>query len=335
MKLVLKLVGAALALVVLAVASLAASLLLSARTPQTPVGMTRVLAPDPGHAAVPVTLYYPTEAKPKLTWMGTGFARLAPGGAVAPGAHPLVVITHGTGAGPVSHIDTALALAEAGYVVAAPMHPGDNYQDQSAVGTAAWFPDRARQVVRVNDFLLGAWKDRARLDPARVGVFGFSAGGTTALIVAGGTPDLASIAAHCRQTPEFACQLMKPDLTAPQSWTHDARVRAAVVAAPGVGFAFAPDGLKNVRAPVQLWTGAADTSVPTATNAGLVRDQLPEAEFHTVMRAGHFAFLAPCGPAGVLLPPMLCRDPEGFDRTAFHKSFNRQVVAFFDRTLGE
>ena len=76
---------------------------------------------------------------------------------------PLIVISHGTGAGPLSHHDTAQALAEAGFVVVAPMHPGDNYQDDSAVGRPQWIAGRAQHVSRVIDFMLTRWEGHDRL----------------------------------------------------------------------------------------------------------------------------------------------------------------------------
>jgi hypothetical protein len=48
-----------------------------------------------------------------------------------------------------------------------------------------------------------------------------------------------------------------------------------------------------------------------------------------VRNAGHFAFLAPCTPALASIAPEICRDPMGFDRTAFHLKFNPAVAAFF------
>src|SRR3546814_8676677 len=102
----------------------------------------------------------------------------------------MVVISHGTGGGGMSHADTALALAEAGFVVAAPTHTGDNCRDDSAVGTSDWLVDRSRHISRVTDFMTDSWTNHARLDGERVGVFGLSAGATTALIVMGGVPDL-------------------------------------------------------------------------------------------------------------------------------------------------
>jgi predicted dienelactone hydrolase len=86
-----------------------------------------------------------------------------------------------------------------------------------------------------------------------------------------------------------------------------------------------------LRAPVQLWAGSADDTVPYATNAGVVRRLLPTApDLRNVEGAVHFSFLAPCTGE---TPPMLCRDREGFDRSAFHRSFNEAVIAFFRRHL--
>ena len=333
MKTVLKIAGFAAGFVLLAVLVLAGVVLATATTPSHPVGVRQVMVADPGHPSIPVVLFYPTSDRPRLILASTGAIRLAKGGALTGDRLPVVLMSHGTGGAPFSHMDTAVALAEAGYVVAAPQHPGDNVSDDSAVGTPRWIEDRARQVVRVNDFLLTTWDGRSHLDPARLGLFGFSAGGTTALVVLGGGPDLSSVPGHCAKTPELVCRLAKPG-PAPLGWTHDSRVKAAVIAAPGYGFAFDRSGLAAVTVPVQLWAGGRDSTVPVATNAAIVRGLLPTPpEFHLVSGAGHLSFLPPCGLAKPLLPPALCADPPGFDRKAFHQTFNRDVVAFFEGHL--
>jgi len=263
---------------------------------------------DPGHPSIPVVIWTPAS--------GAGLA--------------MVVISHGTGAAPLSHIDTAQALAGAGFVVVAPMHPGDNFQDDSVVGKPAWFADRSRHVSKVIDFMLTRWEGRDQLSPSRIGIFGFSAGATTALVSIGGVPDLARIAPHCAATPEFVCKILKPQMGESAVWTHDPRIAAAVIAAPGIGFAFEPAGLTKVRVPVQLWSGSADDTVPYASNVAIVRRLLPQAEFHSVDNAVHLSFLAPCTPDS---PPFLCKDAPGFDRTAFRGSFNKAVIAFFIQHL--
>ena len=165
-------------------------------------------------------------------------------------------------------------------------------------------------------------------------MFGFSAGAFTALTTIGGTPDLAQIASHCATGPELACQLWEPseaEVPMGESFARDARVKAAVIAAPGYGFTFVPDGLAKVTVPVQIWSGAADNNVPTTSNAGPVQAALgAKADLHVVPGAGHFSFLVPCGLIG---PPFLCRDRKGFDRKLFHESFNQEVVRFFQAKL--
>jgi len=287
---------------------------LAGQAPAAPVvTVQQASVEDPGHPPIIVGIWSPAE----LT-----------GSAV-----PLVVMSHGTGAGPMAHVDTAQALAEAGFVVVAPMHPGDNFQDDSAVGRPEWMANRSRHVSRAVDYMLTQWAGHERLS-RRVGMFGLSAGATTALISAGGTPDLGRVAPHCAARPEFVCRIMAPpaaDAAAPQ-FVHDSRVAAVVIAAPGLGFTFEPAGLADVRVPVQLWVGGADETVPTATNGAVVRRLLPtQPEFHEVENAVHLSFLAPCGPGA---PPAICQDAPGFDRAAFHGEFNAAVVAFFRRHLG-
>lgn len=303
----LKLVSAFACLVMPGAAPLAAQA--RGPAPASTVSVRQASVADPGHAPIPVVVWAPAA--------GT--------------ALPLIVISHGTGAGAISHIDTAQALAEAGFVVVAPMHPGDNFQDQSMVGQPEWLAHRSRHVGRTIDFMFTQWEGRARLVPDRVGIFGFSAGATTALISIGGAPSLGRVAAYCARAPEFVCGLMAPPGTnppfGPASFVHDRRIAAAVIAAPGLGFAFEPDGLAGIRVPVQLWTGDADRTVPSETNANVVRRLLTgPVEFHRVPGAVHLSFLAPCGPDS---PPQICQDGEGFDRAAFHRELNRSMIEFF------
>jgi predicted dienelactone hydrolase len=309
------------------------------------VGFALIQVPDKGAASggapIPVALWYPTQAWPRpTTLLGLNLMSVAPDAAVAGSALPLIVISHGNAGGPGSHADLALALADAGFVVAAPMHAGDNYLDQSAAGTSRWLVDRNRHVRATLDYMLKDWPGHAQVNRERVGMFGFSAGGFTALATIGGEPDLRRIASQCAAAPEFVCRLlsesnsplMRPENVPPATaFIRDPRVKAAVVAAPGLGFTFVPDGLRNVSVPVQLWSGQQDVNVPAASNTTLVSAALgARADLHSVPGAGHFSFLVPCRLLG---PPFLCRDADGFDRAAFHAAMNTQVVGFFKKNL--
>lgn len=328
------------AIAVLACGFVGVAFLTALRT-EHPVGFQVVRATGSDGQTFPVGVWYPTQARPRpTTLLGPLLLDVAPDGPISGRNLPLVVISHGNGGGPGSHADLALALASAGYVVAAPMHAGDNYADQSAAGSVSLYSGRNRQLHDTIDCMLGDWQGHDRIDPERIGAFGMSAGGFTVLTAVGAQPDFRLVAKHCARSPEFVCEVLgharSPLLLADApsvegDFLADARIKVAVVAAPGLGFAFGPNGLANVRVPIQLWSADQDDNVPYATNARLIRAALgPRVEFHSVPGAGHASFLAPCG---VLKPPGICSDPGKFDRKAFHATMNASVVAFLGRNL--
>jgi predicted dienelactone hydrolase len=108
------------------------------------------------------------------------------------------------------------------------------------------------------------------------------------------------------------------------------------VAAPAVSYLFGPGSLKGVNVPIQLWRASNDEQVPDEWNTAIIRKELPrDPEDHLVTSAGHFVFLPPCTEALAKQAPQICTDSAGFDRTAFHRTFNASVVAFFNRTLAK
>jgi predicted dienelactone hydrolase len=303
------------------------------------VGYQHLTMPDPSGAPVEIGVWYPTGAAPKPSPVGS-FSQMVAENA-APSGHglPLVVMSHGTGGEFAGHYDTALALAHAGYVVAALTHTGDNYRDQSR---AVDLPNRPRQLKLLVDYMLSGWSGHAVIDPERVGAFGFSAGGFTVLAAAGGEPDLGAFVPHCQAHPQyFDCQLItrfpamaKMMQSAKPTWVHDDRLKAVVVAAPAVGFAFGKTGLAHVHAPMQLWGAEFDHILPVADYAGVVRADLPNApDYRLVNNADHFDFLAPCSVVLSKQVTEICVSRPGFDRAQFHAEFDKAVVAFFDKYL--
>ncbi|MBV8619510.1 MAG: dienelactone hydrolase [Curvibacter sp.] len=294
-------------------------------------------ADDPQGPALEISIWYPSATPAGSLDLGPYTLKVAPDAPLQGRGLPLVVVSHGNGGSMMGHQDTAIALADAGFVVAAVTHTGDNYADQSR---ALDILDRPRQISRVIDHMLSRWPGHEAIDPARVGVFGFSSGGFTALVDIGGRPDLSLIAGVCREHPEdYACGLIARSrqpvaLPAVPVSLHDERIRAAVVAAPALGFTFTAEGLKDVKVPVQLWRAEDDRLLPQPRYAEAVRLALPQApEYHVVPLAGHFDFLAPCSALLAQHVPDICRSNPGFDRAAFHERFDAEVVGFFERTL--
>ncbi len=317
-------------------AGLIAAALLSLASPALAAnaGFTVVQAPDPQGPPIQVGIWYPTQAPARPMPMGLGEQTVAAGAPLTGHDLPLIVMSHGNGGFFGGHADTAQALAEAGFVVAALTHTGDNYQDQSRATDMA---NRPRQLSVLIDYMLTASPMKAALDPKRIGAFGFSSGGFTVLAAAGGKPDLSRTLAHCRKHPNyFDCKLSAsrpPSIGAIMAtWPHDPRIKAVVSAAPALGYTF--KDMNKVTLPVQLWRAGDDQILPDPEYATAVKAALPTPpEYHVVDGAGHFDFLQPCTEQGKINLPALCASAPGFDRAAFHRSFNAAVAAFFTANL--
>jgi predicted dienelactone hydrolase len=246
---------------------------------------------------------------------------------------PLIVISHGRGAWFGGHHDTAAALANAGLVTVAINHPGENAFDKSRIDELFFFAlGRPVDTKRLIDFMLNAWPNAPKLDRERIGHFGFSRGGYTTLAVIGGMPDPRRGAGRCpRDLNIEQCELFRKSEVVPdRTLTHDARIKAAVIADPGPTFLFGPGDLDGIRIPVQLWSSGLGGRDVTPEGVAAIRRALPPAtDYRIVENAGHFAFLAPCSAEQAQSIPEICTDAVGFDRVAFHKSFNAEVVRFF------
>jgi predicted dienelactone hydrolase len=247
---------------------------------------------------------------------------------------PLVIISHGHGGDDLGHHDTAEALADAGFIAVALDHPGDTFSDMSRNADISVFFERPEDVKRLLDYLLGAWPNAAKIDAGRIGFFGFSRGGYTGLVIAGGNPDFHDSRVACPE-PAPICGEVRPGEIPPGPLTHDPRFKAFVVADPLSLFPTA-DSLKGVKAPIQLWSSqyGGDGVLPEVV-AALVRDLPEKPDFRIVAGAAHFAFLPPCPPGMAKAVPQICTDRPGFDRAAFHRDFDAEVVAFFRKGLNE
>ena len=318
----------------------AACVLLATPALAANVGFEETKIANGAEAPLSIGVWYPTDA-PETKQRLDGFTQtVAPLAAVAGSGLPLVVLSHGGGGGYESHYDTALSLARAGFVVAAVSHAGDTHNDQSQV-LKLW--RRPAQLRRLVSYMLDEWPHHDQLDARRVGAFGFSNGGFTVLVAAGGIPDLGKIGPYCQTNPDHdLCQALKQAGVDPRfggeapsdAWTPDPRIKAAVAAAPAFGFTFVNGGLEKVRIPIQLWRAADDKHQPNPWYEEKVRAALPNPpEYHVVDGAGHFDFLPPCGPRLAAVAPQICADPPGFDRAAFHQRFNADVTRFFETSL--
>jgi len=322
---------------------------------QASVGLTEL----PGHDGDgPVTVFYPSSSPAQAVQHANVTLSVAPQGLPERGNGRLIVLSHGSGGAPWSQSDLALHLVGAGFVVAMPEHAGDNWHDHRKIGPDSW-KLRPLEVSRAIDALGQDTRFAPLLDLQRVGVYGMSAGGHTALTLAGGRWSETRLREHCdaHLAEDFiACTGAVTELTGgwldglkktiAQAIIHlrlqddawqghtDPRVRAAVAAVPFAAD-FDPASLARPRVPLGLIEAEQDhwlrpqfhsTSVLAACTGCELLARLPN--------AGHGALLAPLPPADKLPPRIerLLADPPGFDRTELPALYQR-IGGFFQKHL--
>lgn len=269
-------------------------------------------------------------------------------------ALPLLLLSHGTGGSADSLDWLGAALAARGYVVAAVNHPGNNaLEPLTPEGFLLWW-ERAKDLGNVLDGVLDDRTFGPRIDRRRIGAVGFSLGGYTTLLLAGARSHRQALLDFCASpAADVACRPPETDALAaksggmtlaPSAQTQaslarsdasyrDARIKAVFAIAPALGPAFDANSFADVRVPVALIAGSADTTVPVATNVRRIAGFLPKAGFALLEGAGHYTFLDVCAPAAADALPVFCKDGPGVKREAVHADAIGRADAFFTASL--
>ena len=320
---------------------------------QAAIGQTTLPASD---GDGPVTVFFATTAAEHPVPRGRFTLQLAVDAPVQRGNGRLIVMSHGSGGNPWVHSDLARALVESGYVVAFPEHRGDSTRDDHAPGPESW-AQRPAEVSRAIDAVARDERFAPLLQLDQVGMYGMSAGGHTALSLAGGRWSPAGFARHCQAHigEDFPfCVGLLSRLTG--SWFDSVR---KWVAQRVIGWRFADD-TPQVHAEPRI--AAVVAAVPAAADFDLASLAAPRVPLGLVVArqdrwlapAFHsLALLAQCKPCevvadmpdaghGAMLSPLprgftgaladLLNDPPGFDRSRMG-AVDRDIVAFFDHHL--
>ncbi len=294
-------------------------------------------------------IWYPAHPGGKaVTVGGNGVFFGTKAGRKAPrrgGKFPLVLISHGAGGNAGQFGWIASELADNGYVVVLPNHPGTTSGNANAkAAVRVW--ERPKDVTAVLDHMTGNADEFAYVDFDNISVVGFSAGGYTALAVSGARVDPDRLQSFCDESDHgmsdcaflrhFGIDLHQMDLSPAAQDLTDARIKTGVIVDPGIISTVTDDSLSGIEIPLFVINLGTNDSVPAGVHALEAAQRIPNAEHVFVPDATHFSFLAQCkerGPEilekeGELDP--LCEDAGGRSRGDIHNELAQRIVAYLN-----
>ncbi|MDP1955658.1 MAG: dienelactone hydrolase [Polaromonas sp.] len=306
----------------------------------------------------PVTVFYATAGEGQRVQRGPFALQLDQQGPPVRGNGRLVIISHGSGGSPWTYTDLARNLVNDGFIVALPRHRGDNSTDPSSPGPDSW-KQRPAEVSRAIDAVARDQRLAPLLALDKVGMYGMSAGGHTALSLAGGRWSPAQLARHCEAhiADDFhTCVGLTTRLTggmldglkksvalgvisqkfSDATWqVHaDPRIRAVVAGVP-LAADFDMASLATPTVPLGLVTARQDKWLVPKFHSDRVLQACKSCELVADLpTGGHGALLSPPPPADALSPLArdLLLDPPGFDRSQL-PAVDRKITAFFRKHL--
>ncbi|MBT9371426.1 alpha/beta fold hydrolase [Rhizobium sp. CSW-27] len=330
----------------------------------TSIGATTISVPSLQRGRpLAVDVWYPAKAPAPEGLIGdnrifTG-AAAKPDAVIDPGRHPLILLSHGSGSRAQGMAWIAARLAEQGFIVAGPDHPGTTSGDSTPIATPRIW-ERTQDLSNIITWMTGDARWKASVDAAKIGVIGFSLGGSTALELIGARADLNAYADYCdRYTMMMDCQwfaggfgfvdgkrvaspvvkLRAFDKAHFEQSNLDPRVTSAVIVDPGLATAFKADSLKAIKVPTTIINLGSPGAVPVAVKSDALSAEIPGAQYHQIPGANHFSFLPICKPgAEEMLSETGDADPicdgKGLrDRAEVHKDAEKLIVEAFEKTL--
>jgi predicted dienelactone hydrolase len=265
------------------------------------------------------------------------------GPAVAGGAHPLVIISHGSG-GNIENLGwLAEGLVAHGAIVAGVNHPGATSGDSSPRQITRVI-DRTQDMAALMATLAADPAFATAFDPAKITALGFSLGGATALAAGGVRFDPVAIGNYCDAYGNDAseCLFMARGGVDPHALPAEIAADMTVpgltriiAVDPSFAHTFVPASLQGLP-PVHLIRMGTEDVIPPARDIGPNGSNLAKriagATFTTIAPAWHFSFLGLCTPEGPAILAQvgedpICDDPEGAVRAQVHAHVIADVAA--------
>ncbi|MDZ5696224.1 alpha/beta hydrolase family protein [Chelativorans sp. M5D2P16] len=320
-----------------------------------------VAAPERGRDLA-VAVWYPAEAggEPVLVgdnqvFKGTPASMNAP---FSKGRFPLIVMSHGSGGRVQGMSWLAAELAKAGFIVAGPNHPGTTSGNSTPADTPKLW-ERTQDLSAVIDTMTAdpLWRDI--VDPGKIGVVGFSLGGSAAMEIAGARANLDDYARYCDTYTKWDCawfaggrayvndeavevdkvDLRKIDKARFEQSNLDRRIKSAVLVDPGLAQAYDEQSLKEIAIPMNFINLGSTETIPWAVIADKLAALTPLGTYASVEDAVHLSFLPECKDGAAELLKSLgevdpvCEDGGSRSRADIHSELISLILGAVKKDL--
>ena len=328
------------------------------------VGVRDIAIPSPLRGKdIAVTVWYPSDGKGEAVRVGEN--RIFEGttalkdAAIQPGHLPLVLLSHGSGARGTTMAWIATELAKAGFIVAAPDHPGTTSGDSTPEDTPKIW-ERTDDLSTIITSLTTNAEWSPSIDANRIGVMGFSLGGSAALELTGARANLDAYVKYCVDYAQsMDCtwfsggrgykngeainvpplDLRSVDKVRFEQSNHDQRIRTAVLVDPGLEVAFTKESLHDINIPLSFINLGSVGTVPVSVLSDQLAKDVPNAAYAQVNGSDHFSFLPVCKPdaeaflksVGEIDP--ICTQTGLRNRADFHAELVKMIVDAFAKGL--
>ena len=293
-------------------------------------------------------IWYPaTAGGRRVTVGGNGVFYGTPAGKGAPpkeGRFPMILISHGAGGNAGQFGWIASALAASGYVVVLPNHPGTTSRNASAeAAVRVW--ERPADISAVIDEIEANPQTYPYIDTSRIAALGFSAGGYTAMALAGARVNVAALQSFCDEgdhgmsdcafLARGGVDLWEMDLSRAAQNLRDARIKMAVIIDPGLVETLTPESLLQIDIPMLILNLGQEDTIPAGVYARQAAGLIAGARYEIVQDATHFSFLAECKAKGAAILAnegeldRLCDDAGGRGRSAIHSELLQRITRYF------
>lgn len=329
-----------------------------------PVGVRQMSVPSPERGKdLDVTIWYPSTGDGDKTLVGGN--RIFEGApafknaTIEKGQFPLVLLSHGSGSRVEGMTWIAVKLVEAGFIVAGTNHPGTTSGDSTPEATPKIW-ERTQVLSNIITGLTGNDVWRATINQNNIGVLGFSLRGTAAMEISGLRADLDGFVRYCEDYPDMmdcrwfaggrgyvngeAVSVPKLDLRTVdkarfEQSNHDPRIKAAVLADPGLAKVIKPESIKDVDIPLTFINLGDADKIPVGVKSDELARNIPSADYVRLGGADHFSFLPVCKKdANAFLKSIgeldpICSDVGLRDRAELHGELVKTIVNAFTRAL--